>query len=468
MNKPTKTLDDYQVEAYEFLVGRKFAGLFDAPGIGKTGPAIMAGVARGLAVNRPVLVTCPAYLIPQWKEEIHAFAPGALVYRADGKGYEARVSVLSSSEPDFILTSYNNWSAQGPEGYQYVELTKNQFAAYIFDEGHRLRGRNSAWTKHVLRTRLSKSPNLDTPIWLLTGTPFVRDGGDFFVPFHLYDKKRFRSYWRFVEDRCIVTKSPWKTDVGNIKRSYQDEFRKELAEFSLRRTTKDIPQLADLEYVEVDYFVPTDPSVIKMMKTAKKEYILEHASLDRSEYLSGSGAMYVALRKLATDPPTVQKPKVDWLKDFLTDKKGKVVVYTWFKDSARMVTDALGSQAVGPVSGDLAAGKRMELVDEWRRSKGPQVLVATISALKEGISLTEAADVVFVEHTELPGDMEQCIKRLCRRGQKQVVQVHHLWGEKTIDIATMRVLDGRSKGITEALTKWIELDEEETEDEWFV
>lgn len=32
MSKPTKTLDDYQVEAYEFLRDRSFAGLFDQPG----------------------------------------------------------------------------------------------------------------------------------------------------------------------------------------------------------------------------------------------------------------------------------------------------------------------------------------------------------------------------------------------------------------------------------------------------
>lgn len=468
MSEPLKSLDDYQVESMEFLRDRKFAGLFDAPGVGKTGPAIMAGLHHTERVSgSPVLVTCPAFLIPNWQKEIREFAPYATVLRADGKGHDQRHEALSSNEPYFILTSYNNWSAKDRETgeYQYPELTKNHFSAYIFDEGHRLRGRNSAWTKHVSRIRLAQSCNRETPIWLLTGTPMVRDAGDFFVPFHLYDKKLFSSYWRFVEDRCIVTKTPWKTDVGNIKRSYQAEFRKELAEFSLRRTTADIPQLADLEYIETEYLVNMPKSVLKMMQTMKKEYILEHPDLDSPEFLSGSGAVYTKLRQLATLPPTKENPKVDWLKDFLTDKKGKVVVYVYYRESAKVIADAIG--AVGPISGDLPAAKRMELVDTWRHPTGPQVLVATIPSLNEGISLTEASEIVFLEHTPLPSDIEQTIKRLCRRGQKNVVQVHHVRADKTVDMVTKKVLESRNLGISEALAKYLATEEEES-DEWFV
>lgn len=428
----------------------------------------MAGWHETNRTGSPILVTCPAYLIPNWQKEIRDFIPEASVVRADGKGYEDRHEALTTHDAHFILTSYNNWSAKVKKSQEflYPELTKHHFSAYIFDEGHRLRGRNSAWTKHVFRSRLSASPNVETPIWLLTGTPFCRDGGDFYVPFHLYDKKRFSSYWRFVEDRCIVTKSPWKTDVGNIKRSYQEEFRKELSEFSLRRTTLDIAQLADLEFTETEYMVATPPSVLKMMKTMKKEYILEHPDLDSPQFLSGSGAVYTKLRQLATLPPTKQNPKVDWLKDFLTDKKGKVVVYTWYKDSARAVVDALGVQAV-LITGDVAVGKREAVLAEWRSPSGPQTLVATISALKEGVSLTEASDVVFIEHTELPADIEQPIKRLCRRGQKNVVQVHHVRAAGTVDMVIKKVLENRNLGISEALKKYLATDEEDF-DEWFV
>lgn len=461
---PIKTLDDYQIESRDFLLTDKFRCLFDEPGVGKTGPAIMAGYIARKASGKvaPVLITAPAYLLRNWEREIKDFIPHATVVRADGAGVPARREAFSA-DVDFVLTSYNNWSAKTKGEYVYRELAAIEWATYIFDEGHRLRGRNSSWTKHVFKTRLSKSPNVSTPIWLLTGTPFVRDGGDFFSYFHLYDKKKYGSYWKFVNDRCVVLETPWAKQVGNIRKAYANEFREELAQFSLRRMVQDIPKLASLEFTETDYIVELPKSVVTMIQKAKKEYVLEHEDLARPEFLNGSGALYVAQRKLATSPPTKANPKMEWLKDFLTDKKGKVVVYVWFKDSARNVVDSLGEPAV-LVSGDVPAPRRDALVADWRKPDGPRVLVATIPSLKEGISLTEATDVVFVEHSELPADQEQCIKRLCRRGQKHLVQVHHLWADKSVDMVIKKVLENRNLGISEALAKWVV---EQEDDEWF-
>lgn len=468
---PKKTLDDYQIVSRDYLLSGKFRCLFDEPGVGKTGPAIIAGwhqmqkdMQYSGGDNPSVLITAPAYLLTNWEKEIYDFLPNATVVRADGAGFESRSEALSSGA-DFVLTSYNNWAAKSRDGkHQYQVLVDRPWSAYIFDEGHRLRGRNSSWTKHVFQTRLAKSPNLVTPIWILTGTPFVRDGGDFYSYFHLYDKKQHGSYWKFVNERCVVVETPWAKQIGNIRKAYADDFRRELAEFSLRRTVSDIPALASLEYIETDYHVDLPKSVIAMIKKAKKEYVLDHEELDEATFLSGSGALYVAQRKIATVPPTKRNPKLDFLKDFLTDKKGKVVVYVWFKDSARAVCDSLGDRAV-LITGDVAPSRRANVVDTWRLPDGPDVLVATIPSLKEGISLTEARDVVFLEHSELPADQEQCIKRLCRRGQSSLVQVSHVWANKSVDEAIKKVLENRNLGITEALRKWIA--EEDTEGDWF-
>lgn len=458
---PEKHLDDYQVESRNALFENLLWCLFDEPGVGKTGPAITAGWGVSQAIGVPVVVTCPAYLIDNWEREIHAFIPFATVARADGSGQEARQSTFERTDADFILTSYNNWGAKVTDKkaddygqYKYKILVDRKWAAYIFDEGHRLRGRKSSWTKHVFRTRLATSRNLLTPLWFLTGTPFVRDGGDFWPYFKLYDPKKYSSYWRFVDDWCVVTKTPWSTKVGNIRKSRLEEFRAELAKFSMRRTVKDVPQLADLEFEEHNYWVDLPVSVVKMIQKAKKSYVLEHPDLERSEFLKGSGALYVAQRQIATVPPTKQNPKMDWLLDFLSDRRDKVVVYTWYKQSATTIVDALGSKAV-LVTGDVPVQRRNSVIDRWKDLDGPQTLVATIPSLKEGISLTEASDVVFLEHSELPADIEQCIKRLCRRGQEKVVQVHHVWAKKSVEEAIEETLTNRAMGFSQAMAKWI-------------
>src|SRR5690606_21048384 len=117
------------------------------------------------------------------------------------------------------------------------------------------------------------------------------------------------------------------------------------------------------------------------------------------------------------------------------------------------------------VTGNVVASRRESVVSKWRDPKGPQVLIATIPALKEGISLTEARNIVFLEHSELPADQEQCIKRLCRRGQTHLVQVHHVWAEQSVDMVIRKVLDNRHLGISEALAKWVA--EDDLEEDWF-
>lgn len=458
-------LSSYQEVARAFFVShRKFACLLDEPGVGKTFPAIAA--AWNLKQpDLPVLITAPAYLLQNWKYEISRLVPNATVVLANSPGKDYRHMDMQC-DVDFVLTSYNNWSAKSGKDYEYWELSQKKWSAMIFDEGHRLRGRNSACTKHVFKTRLSKSTNLDTPIWVLTGTPFVRDGGDFFSFFHLHDKRKYGSYWKFVDNRCITQETPFGKKVGNIRRSYREEFSEELAAFSLRRTVADIPELQDLESVTRDYFVDMPTSVVKMIQRAKKEYVLEHEEME-SSLVSGPGALYQVQRRMATNPPTKVKPKIDWLQDFLQDHTGKVVVYVWYKDSAKLVADSLGSDAI-LVTGDTPVTKRSLLVDDWRTGSN-RVLVATISSLKEGISLTESRDVVFLEASELPADMEQCEKRLLRRGQKRLVQVHRVWANRTVDKAIKRVLDDRTIGLQEALTQWVKEDKDDgkREDGWF-
>jgi len=485
---PSLPLSDYQEISKAFLLDREFAGLFDAPGVGKTPPSILAGYERRLESGNPVLVTAPAYLLDNWEYEIGRFVPVARVAKANGSGAVARREVLEA-DFDFILTSYNNWSSKvstkrpGPKavydlsdldsresydaaqlpaklpragGYQYPELSKRRWGAVIFDEGHRLRGRNSQCTRHVFELRRPSTPNAKTPIWVLTGTPIVNNPGDLYPLCCLWKRREFRSYWNFVGDWCRVTKTPWDTVVGQLRRGVEAEFQELLGEFSLRRTLADIPSLATLEQRDKEYLVELPASVRKMFDKAREEYVLEHPDLEQSEFVSGGGALYAKLRQLATIPPTVAKPKVDFVCDFLEDHFGPVVVYVWYKDSARGVAEALQKtkRPVTLITGNVPTNKRSQLVDEWKKD-AQGILVATISSLKEGISLVSATDVVFLEHSELPADQEQCVARLKRRGQTELVTVHNVFAKASPDMGIRNHLKDRNLGLRRALTTWL-------------
>lgn len=449
-------LSDYQIPARDFLLDRQLAGLFDSPGCGKTPPTIVAAYQKVKETGRPALVTCPAYLISNWTYEISRFAPSARVVQANGKGYAARSEALHS-DADFILTSYNNWSAKKAGKLQYPELSQREWAAVIFDEGHRLRGRVSQCTKHVYELRKARAANLQTPVWVLTGTPIVNTPGDLYPLLHLRDRKVYSSYWKFVGEYCSVIQTPWSTEVGQLRPGMDEQFQNLLGEFSLRRTLEDIPSLATLEQRDRDYLVELPASVRKTIETARKEYIIEHADLAHAEFVSGGGALYSKLRQLATVPPTSEKPKIDFVADFLQDHFGPIVVYVWYKNSAREVAASLEKtkRPVTLVTGDIDASKRGALVDKWITQPNG-VLVATISSLKEGISLIHASDVIFLEHSELPADQEQCVARLKRRGQKSLVSVHNVFAKGSPDMAIRRHLKNRNEGLKRALTTWLQ------------
>lgn len=450
-------LSDYQQVSRDFLLSRSFAGLWDLPGVGKTAPAIVAARREIDETGLPCLITAPSYLLPNWAYEIERFAPGSRVELANGSGPIKRKSALIHPDVDFVITGWPNWSAKTKSGgWTYPELHERLWSSVVLDEAHKIRGRNSQCTKHIYELRRAGSTNKTTPLWLLSGTPIVNSPGDLYPVMHLWDSKTYRSYWKFVNDWCVVTETPWKTEVGQLRKGLDEEWQELIGQFSLRRTLKDVPQLQSLEELHRDYYVDMPASVKKTIQQARKEYVIEHEDLEQTEFVSGGGALYSKLRMLSTTPPTVAKPKIDFVREFLDFHDGPLVIYLWYKSSARGVAEALeNKRPTTLITGDVPTDKRAELVDKWK-SEPNGVLVATISSLKEGISLVTASNVVFLEHSELPADQEQCVARLKRRGQTSLVQVHHVWARATPDIPIKKALDNRGQGLRRALVSWLQ------------
>jgi SNF2 family DNA or RNA helicase len=285
----------------------------------------------------------------------------------------------------------------------------------------------------------------------------VNNPTDLYPLLHLKDKKTYKSYWNFAGEYCKIITTPWSTDVGQLRPGMDEQFQDLLGEFSIRRTLADIPSLAGLDERSRDYLVDLPASVKKTFVQARKEYILEHPDLEHSEFVNGGGALYSRLRQLATNPPTKEKPKIDFCRDFLEDHFGPVVLYTWYKASAYAVAENLHTdkRPVTVITGDVSPTHRAHFVGKWsKQSNG--ILVATISSLKEGISLIHASNVIFLEHSELPSDQEQCIARLKRRGQTELVNVHNVFAKGSPDTAIRGHLKERSSGLKRALVSWLQ------------
>jgi SNF2 family DNA or RNA helicase len=407
-------LAPYQEVARDRLLANDRYILADEAGLGKTGPTIMAAWASRHWPH-PTLVTAPNYLLDNWQRELAQWVPEARVLVADGERSK-RQAVFESADADFILTGYHTW-------HSYPILQKRKWGTLVFDEAHRLRGRNSQWTKKVFQLQNVGNKNRDSRFWFLTGTPIVRDAGDVWPLLHLMDRDVYRGYWDFVERVCHVTTTPWEKQIGGVKDP--KAFVSMVGKYSLRRLARNIPELQSLEHTERDVWVKLPTSVYTAMRRAKKEYMLEHEGMD-TVYADGAGALTSILSQICTTPPTKENPKLDALAQVLEDipVQERVGVFAWYRKSVYAAAEKLikAGRKVFVITGDTRSDMRNRYILEWNDTPGA-VLIATIAALKEGVNLQAGHNVVFLEESDLPADNDQVLARFKRRGQAHPVRM---------------------------------------------
>ena len=440
---------DQTADVQRMLDAGRF-GLFHEQGVGKTPPAIIAASAM-----LPALITVPAYLIPQWEKRIKQWVPGATVSCVNGDGFEARNKQLLAGA-DFTLISYNTW-APGKNRPQFTALHKVPWGSFTFDEGHRLRGHSSSWTKAVWQLDNADCKNRDKPKWLLSGTPLVRDGGDLYPFLHICDRQLYSSYWSFVEKHCVVENTPWEQKIGKLKDPHA--FYEMLARYSTRRELTGVD-----DYVEDIVPVTLPKSVYDAIKKMKKEFVLEHPDMTEPEYFDHMGAILSKARQITSVPPTAVKPKIDAMAGIVEDlPKDRVIVFCWFRDTAnecftrisKMRSALTGKpRPVALFTGDTRTSAKVEAIDMYDKYQDG-VIVATIAALKEGADLQAGHHSIFVEEDWLSEVNAQAIGRQRRRGQTKPVVVHRILADKSVDHMVSKAASNREQDIRGLMKEYI-------------
>lgn len=370
-----------------------------------------------------------------------------------GIGDPVKRHELMQSKKPWLLTNYESFSimrkdANGHMVNRYPEMTTQKWGAVAFDEGHRLRGRNTHWTKEVLKLQTQAGP------WTITGSPIVRSPEDVFPPLKLFDKAKHRSFWRWIDEYCTTVTTPWATEVTGVKNVAV--FNEMLVEYRLRRFASQIPELAKLEHVDhiIEFDVP--PSIKVAHDKAKKDYIIEHPDLDDKLALDSAGALVHWLRSFTGAPPGDNNEKAKIAVDIIRHSIGPVVCFAWYHasvDQLKMkVQKAFASRQIWSVTGDDRADTRHKVMQAHQASSDG-ILIATLGSIKEGVNLQVGNVVIFYECDYLPGINDQALKRVKRRGQERVVQAYWLLARNvTIDRAVYRVQKKR-EGMIESLDK---------------
>ena len=323
------------------------------------------------------------------------------------------------------------------------------------DECHRYRGRQAQQTKGAFKlARKAKR------LVLMTGTPLMNGlPRELWPLLHLTDRKAYSSFWRFIAEHAVNQpgwgfyqtqdeRAPW-TKPG--KKKIQDY----LAPLVVRRTYAEVrPELPPTveQTIKLDLGA-LDPNHLAEYRRLEEEWrvaIADDTFIDVPTKL----ALTTRLRQFAASPMNVGAGawvggKVRAVAEWVADQPGKGVVWCWHRAMAEAIYEAVPVNDKFLVTGDFPVAMRAEHTKYFQECPADAVLVATIGALKEGISLDTASWAVFAERSWLPADNDQAAARIQGPNQQGSPLVVSFVCEGTIEEQVEKVLARKDRAINE-------------------
>ncbi len=422
-------LRPFQRAAVRYVLAQRRTFLADEQGLGKTIEALAALQADGAF---PAAVVCPASMKLVWLRECERWLPGrrvAVLHGRDPAGWQA----CGADRAEIVLCNYDILEAHAER------LAGRGLRAAVFDESHYCKDPRRKRTKAAIA--LAETVAADGLRLALTGTPILNRSKDVVAQLRLVGRladfgsgaglgRRFRGaraldrlHWN-LRARCYVRRT--KADV--------------LPQLPAKRFASvpvELDNAAEYRLAEQDVvaWLRTQPLDLRTLE-AKVAAALRAEQLARLNYLR----RLAALGKLHA--------AVAWIDDFIASGE-PLVVFAHHRAVQRALVERFPGAAHVLGGDDLAA--RAAAVDDFQRADGPLLVVCSLQAASQGITLVRASNVAFVELDWTPARHDQAEDRCHRIGQRDAVTAYYLLAADTIDEHMAGVL-ARKRGIIDAVT----------------
>jgi SNF2 family DNA or RNA helicase len=413
----------HQKETASFLTMHRRAFCFSEPGTGKTLSALWAAdYLMKIGKVRRVLILCPLSIMQSaWmgditKSVLHRSA--AIAYHADAK---RRIAVVQN-DYEIVIANFD-----GLPIIADAIRKDGRFDLIIGDEAN-------AW-KNTSTQRWKTLNSLvkpETHLWLMTGTPAAQSPVDAYGLAKLVNPDgvpRFSTAWRDKVMRQI-TKFKWvaKDDAyDTVHAALQPAIRFTKAECLDLPPVITVTREVELTAQQRKYY------------NLLKEQMLVHAAGETISAVNAAAGVNKLLQISAgaayTDNSEVVQfncaPRLAVLMEALEETKRKVLVFAPFRHSIDTIAEHLRKHGVPCecIHGDVPAGKRSVIFEQFQTTADPQVLVVQPQAASHGVTLTAADTVIFWGPVMSVDTYIQCIARSDRAGQdSDKVTVIHIQG----------------------------------------
>jgi hypothetical protein len=404
------TLFDHQKEGFRWLCYLEEQGrgglLADDMGLGKT-IQVIAFLLRQKAMQKlkPTLLVLPIALIENWIEEMKKFAPSLTESLYIHKGSDRLKSVVSLSNFDMIITSYDTLKID------QLLLGKIQFQSIICDEAQNIKSHTSQRSRAIraMQTHFRLA---------MTGTPVENSLDelwaimDFVQPGALGSLKDFRR--NFVETG----------DYEGVLKAIQPYY--------LRRTKQQIlDDRLPKKHINPPIYVEASPIqkqiASSMLATKNVGQIAILNMLMRLRQLYGHpGVVIPRYENLPPDDiPKLQE--MIRIIEKVKERQEKVIIFTEFRKLHSILKRLLMTMYgifVPIIDGETP--NRQAIAQRFNQSPGFGVMILSPKAAGVGLTITSANHVIHYTRWWNPAVENQATDRAYRIGQQKDVYVYHI------------------------------------------
>jgi SWI/SNF-related matrix-associated actin-dependent regulator 1 of chromatin subfamily A len=429
-------------ELYPFqYVGVHFAQLAggrcligDDMGVGKTIQAI-----AHIALNTeqlPALVVCPASVKYNWAKECRAWLPNMTVEVLEG-----RKGVIPDA--DIIVCNYDIVSGRKDGLLDYG------FNIVVCDESHYLKNIKAKRTEATLEVAKESESVL-----CLSGTAVTNRPSEFFTTLNLLRPNEFPAFFPYGQRYCDGYNTGWGWDFSGA--SNTDELHARTRDFCIRRLKQEVlTELPDKVRTIMD--IQPSKADLKRYSDLHRAW-MEDYEMHQDRGSLPAGFVLNMLTALRHECGLIKVPStVAYIKEHYDITDGKpLVVFAHHADVLKGCVEALRADKdrnwrIGGITGDMPADKRQANVEAFQAGHMDVLFCSTVAA-KEGITLTAANTVVFVEREWVPGWEEQAEDRVYRIGQESdSVHAVYLSVARTIDEKFNAVIEEKRKVVKAVL-----------------
>jgi hypothetical protein len=416
-------LAPFQWAGVRYALDARRVFIADEQGLGKTVEALAALESDGAY---PAVVVCPASMKLGWQREAERWLPHRSVAVVQGRGAvspSGEITILNYE----IVAAHRN------------ALARRRLRALVIDESHYCKNPRAKRTQAVRSLANAVAP--DGLRLALTGTPVLNHADELIAQLRVIGRlEDFGSGARFsaqFRGQLSEERLHWHLRRRCFVRRLKSEVlpqlpakRQVVVPVALTNTAE--YRLAEEDVIEWLRSQPLDLSELnaRIAATLRAERLAQLGTLQR---LAARGKLAAALA---------------WIEDVLASGEALVVFARHLEVQRAVLARFPG--ALHLLGADTLA-EREAAIAAFQNPEGPPLIVGGTRVAAQGITLTRASNVAFLELEWTPAMHDQAEDRCHRIGQRDAVTAWYLLAADTIDETMARLIQTK-RAIVSAVT----------------